>query len=204
MAFDKILYITLFCTFFPIFYSYMSMYLMYLFLGFLLDFWNCFIAFNVMLPIYVAQLWIFCLCGFLLCCREQRLGLTLLQQRQESSLLRFCLSWCLASTDTSLTLTWPSGKRWRASGMPLSQTKILWGFIKVQLFYHKVSLDVLNECSWFIWFLAFLMNPLYSRCIIELWILFCFITQVDKYLKEIFQDVITNLTSNMWRVRESW
>ncbi|XP_017564838.2 proteasome adapter and scaffold protein ECM29 [Pygocentrus nattereri] len=26
---------------------------------------------------------------------------------------------------------------------------------------------------------------------------------VDKYLKEIFQDVISNLTSNMWRVRES-
>lgn len=27
--------------------------------------------------------------------------------------------------------------------------------------------------------------------------------QVDKYLKEILQDVISNLTSNAWRVRES-
>lgn len=27
--------------------------------------------------------------------------------------------------------------------------------------------------------------------------------QVDKYLKEILQDVISNLTSNTWRVRES-
>lgn len=27
--------------------------------------------------------------------------------------------------------------------------------------------------------------------------------QVDKYLKEILQDVLSNLTSNTWRVRES-
>lgn len=27
--------------------------------------------------------------------------------------------------------------------------------------------------------------------------------QVDKYLKEILQDVISNLTNNAWRVRES-
>lgn len=29
------------------------------------------------------------------------------------------------------------------------------------------------------------------------------IVQVDKYLKEILQDVISNLTNNAWRVRES-
>lgn len=28
-------------------------------------------------------------------------------------------------------------------------------------------------------------------------------SQVDKYLKEILRDVISNLTSNTWRVRES-
>lgn len=29
------------------------------------------------------------------------------------------------------------------------------------------------------------------------------VSQVDKYLKEILQDVISNLTSNTWRIRES-
>lgn len=29
------------------------------------------------------------------------------------------------------------------------------------------------------------------------------VPQVDKYLKEILKDVISNLTSNTWRVRES-
>lgn len=29
------------------------------------------------------------------------------------------------------------------------------------------------------------------------------VLQVDKYLKDILQDVISNLTSNTWRVRES-
>lgn len=29
------------------------------------------------------------------------------------------------------------------------------------------------------------------------------VSQVDKYLKEILRDVISNLTNNTWRVRES-
>lgn len=29
------------------------------------------------------------------------------------------------------------------------------------------------------------------------------VSQVDKYLKEILRDVLSNLTSNTWRVRES-
>lgn len=32
---------------------------------------------------------------------------------------------------------------------------------------------------------------------------FFYLLQVDKYLKEILQDVMSNLTSNTWRARES-
>lgn len=58
-------------------------------------------------------------------CREQHLGLTLLQPKQVSSWLLSCLSWFPVSIDTSLTPTWPLGRPWLASGMLSSQIKPL-------------------------------------------------------------------------------